>query len=58
MARHPCSGCGMIAGLLVALGLLLLSVEPGPGALAYNLTGLALLILAALIQPTNRSAKL
>ena len=48
----------MIAGLLVALGLLLLSVEPGPGALAYNLTGLALLILAALTQPTNRSAKL
>jgi hypothetical protein len=48
----------MIAGLVLALGLLLLTVEPGPGALAYNLTGLALVLLAALIQPTNRSTKL
>lgn len=58
MARDPCSGCGMIASLALALGLLLLTVEPGPGALAYNLTGLALVLLAACTQTKNRSTKL
>jgi hypothetical protein len=48
----------MIASLALALGLLLLTVEPGPGALAYNLTGLALVLLAACTQTKNRSTKL
>jgi hypothetical protein len=45
----------MIAGLALLMGLVvLITVEPGPGALAYNLIGLALVLLSACLQPKNR----